>query len=205
MLFLRCSPRLGLSGHFTHLRGDWRDRELRAARTGISRTCVCVPHVEMAIESTRATIEAVERTDGFAHFGVRRASDFVRKHELSGPLDDSLRGDRVVGADQPYWHTPLEEIVTYFRVWCKTTHPVGLDRKRGAARVGNTRLDVHNIVKERQNVEAVPLSLSHKDDDVMKGKRMVEEQHDIVFQRLEHSAGDVLLVPTCVLPFFIVV
>ena len=52
---------------------------------------------------------------------------------------------------------------------------MGLDRKWGTARKGNVSLYVHDVVQEHQNVEEVPLSLSHKDDDVVKGEGMVEE------------------------------
>ena len=196
---------LGLSGHFTHLRGGLRGGNLRVARTGISRTCVVAPRVKMSFESGWAAIEAGERTGRFATFGVHRASDFVGKRELSGPLDVSMRSDCVEVVDEPYWHTSVEEIIANFGVLCQTAHPVGPDRKGGTGRIVDVRLYIHNIVQERQNVEAVLLSLSHEDDDVAKGEGMVEKQHDVMFQGLEHLTGDVLLIPTRVLPLLIAV
>ena len=39
-------------------------------------------------------------------------------------LDVGLRGDHVLGVDQPYWYTSMEEIITNLHVLCKTSHPV---------------------------------------------------------------------------------
>jgi len=64
-------------------------------------------------------------------------------------------------------------------------------------------LDIHNIVKECQYVEEVPLRLSNEDNDVTESKGVVEQQHDVVLEGSDHSTGYVLLVPMCVLPFLV--
>ena len=159
----------------------------------------------MSIESAWSVVEAVERADGFAAFGVHRANNFVGKCEFDVSLDVGLRGDRVSGADQPYWYTSVEEIVTNLRVLRETSHPVRPDGKRSTRRIGNARLHVYDVVEERQNVEEMPLGLSHEDDDIAEGEWVVEEQHDIVLQGFDHPADDVLLVATCILPFLVTV
>ena len=49
------------------------------------------------------------------------------------------------------------------------------------------------------------LGLSHKDDDIAEGEWVVEEQHDIMLQRFDHPADNVLLVAMCILPFLVMV
>ena len=109
-----------------------------------------------------------------ATFGVCGADNFVGKRELDVPLNVSLRGNRVAGSNQPYWHPRVEEIVTNFGTLRKTPHPVGPNGKWGTSGVSDARLYIDDIVEEGQDVEAVPLRLSHKDHDVAKCQWMVE-------------------------------
>lgn len=161
--------------------------------------------VEMMLHATWATIKDNERTvGGFAWFGVHAADDIIGKCVLDLPLDVSLRGDRVSGSYQPYWHASVKQIVTYLGVLRKVAQPVGLDRNGGAGRVGDVRLDKYNIVKECHYIKEVPLCLSDEDNDVAESKEMVEQQHDVVLEGFDHSTGYVLLVPMHVLPFLVV-
>ena len=120
-------------------------------------------------------------------------------------LDVGLRGDHVSGVDQPYWYTSVEEIITNLHVLRETSHPVQPDGKRSTRRIGNARLHVYDVVKECQNVEEMPLGLSHEDNDIAEGEWVVEEQHDIVLQEFDHPANNVLLVAMCILPFLVTV
>ena len=110
----------------------------------------------------------------FSTFRICGANNFIRKHELDMPLNVSLRGNCVAGLNQPYWHPCVEEIITNFGTLHKTSHPVGPNGKWGTSGVSNARLYIDDVVKEGQDVEAVPLCLSHEDHDVMKCQWMVE-------------------------------
>ena len=88
--------------------------------------------MEMMLEATWSTIEDDERTVGrFTLFGVHAADNVIGKGELDMPLDVSLRCDREMGPYEPYWHTHVKQIVTYFRVLRKAAQSVGPDRNGG--------------------------------------------------------------------------
>ena len=75
----------------------------------------------------------------------------------------------------------------------------------GGGWVCDARSDIHDIVQKGHNVEKVTLRFSNEDNDITESQRVVEQKHRIVFERVQHLVGKVLLVPTRLLPFIIAV
>jgi hypothetical protein len=79
--------------------------------------------MEMTTVATGSTIKNLERTTGFAAFGVHAADDVVGKCIPHRCLNYGLGSDGEIGPDQPFRHTRVEELITDSGVCGKTTHP----------------------------------------------------------------------------------
>ena len=99
----------------------------------------------------------------------------------------------------------MEEVVAEFGTVGEATHPVRLDGCMGSRWECDVGLDMYHIVQEGHDVKKVTLRFSNEDNNIVEGQRVVEQEHDIVFERVQHPIGKVLLVPTQLFPFIVAV
>ena len=132
----------------------------------------------MSFEATRAMIQTVEWAGRLTTFRIHAANDFIWKCNLN----ICLWGNGVAAADQPYWHTCMEEVIADLCIVCKAAHPICVDRRMRSGRIGNMRLYKLDVVRECHDVEEVMLGLSYEDDYVTECQRVVEKEYSVVFK-----------------------
>ena len=76
----------------------------------------------------------------------------------------------------------MEEVVAEFGTVGEATHPVRPDGRMGSGWERDAGLDVYHVVQEGHDVEKVTLCFSNEDDNIVEGQRVVEQEHDIVFE-----------------------
>ena len=157
--------------------------------------------VKMAFKSVCTTIETVEGSSGLTLHGVHGSNNVVGKRKFDWLLDDGAMRDGDMVPDQPYRHASIEELVAGLGVSGKTPHPICANGPWGCGGIGNVREDFLHVIEECNNVEKVSLSLSDKQGQVTERDGMIQQDHDVVVERLKHFVDDVLLVSVSLSPF----
>lgn len=112
-----------------------------------------------------------------------------------------MGSDGEIVVDQPYQHTCMEQLITNFGIWNKTTIQLGWTGREVG--VDNVRLDIEDIVEECHDVQKIALTFSHKYNSIAKGQRVIKKDYEVMVQILEKAINKVLLVPACFFPVIV--